>query len=62
MDEAIDRALDMQPAERREVMTAMRERVTRWDVGHWARHVTERFNTLTAAQNEKVKRRETKAA
>jgi glucosylglycerol-phosphate synthase len=53
MDAGLDRALDMAEPERQERLAKMRERVRRWDVDHWAGHVRERFEALTApADNE----------
>jgi glucosylglycerol-phosphate synthase len=53
MDAGLDRALDMAEPERQEQLAKMRERVLRWDVDHWAGHVRERFEALSApADNE----------
>jgi len=46
MDAAIELALDMSEEDREERLAAMQERVRRWDVDHWARHVTKRFHAL----------------
>lgn len=48
MDTNLDLALDMDGAERRQRLDAMRERVRRWDVDHWASHVRERFDAIAA--------------
>jgi glucosylglycerol-phosphate synthase len=52
MDAAIDTALDMDKDERRQRLDKMRERVRVWDLDHWADHVRERFEALSATQAE----------
>lgn len=52
MDAAIDTALDMDKEERRQRLEKMRERVRTWDLDHWADHVRERFEALSATQAE----------
>lgn len=49
MDANLDRALAMEESERRERLDAMRDRVRRWDVDHWASHVRERFAGIDAS-------------
>jgi glucosylglycerol-phosphate synthase len=46
MDACLDRALDMGEGERKERLDAMRERVRKWDVDHWAGHVRDRFDDI----------------
>jgi glucosylglycerol-phosphate synthase len=46
MDAALDRALDMPEKERRERLTVMQKHVEKWDINHWASHVTKRFQAL----------------
>ena len=45
----------MPEKERRERLTIMQEHVQKWDINHWASHVTDRFEALD-------KRRVAKAA
>lgn len=52
MDAAIDAALDMGAAERSDQLRKMRERVSTWNVDHWAQHVRERFEALPAARSD----------
>lgn len=49
MDAALDLAIDMDEAERARRAVAMKERVRRWDVDHWAGHVRDCFDTITPA-------------
>ena len=54
MDAAIDAALSMRPDERTRRLTRMKERVRKWDVDHWARHVRGRFEGLTPKKPERA--------
>ena len=49
MDAGLERALDMDFAERKQRLDRMRARVREWDVDHWARHVRERFDAIQPA-------------
>lgn len=50
MDRAIDAAIDMPEAEQRERMRRLARRVTRYDMGHWTRHVMGRFERMLPAR------------
>ena len=62
MDAAIDTALDMTREERAERLDHMRERVSTFDVDHWAAHVRERFEAINSPREKKAETKDKNAA
>ena len=52
LDDTLDQALAMGEAEQRERMGRMLAQVQRYDIGHWTRHVLERFAGLSVQEPE----------
>lgn len=48
LDDAIDRAFDMSPADRAERMQRLCDVVDRYDIAHWAEHVMNQFDAVRA--------------